>query len=199
MSAVKNIRTEEPRPPKVSARTLVRWLRHAAQRRYEWQLRPAYWHLRRHLLSLDFWLGKGIFRSKKQARESIESASIVAGILRTIVGQATAAIVLVGGLWFLDRYVPTVAAIQIKTDLYASLLSTVAQVSGVFLGLYFTAVSVVASTVYARVPGDVRSVLMREKVGTVYVRMVALLGAASILLLAMTAGGVQPHVLCAFR
>src|SRR5439155_4747912 len=64
---------------------------------------------------------------KKQARESIESASIVAGILRTIVGQATAAIVLVAGLWFLDRYAPTVAAIQIKKDLYASLLSTVAQ------------------------------------------------------------------------
>lgn len=186
---------EEPGPPKVGVHTLVRWLRHAPQRRYEWQLRRVYWRLRRNLLGLEFWLGKGIFRSKKQVRESIESASILASMLRTIVSQATVAIVLVAALWFLDRYVPTVAAIPINKELYASLLSTMAQVSGVFLGLYFTAVSVVASTVYARVPGDVRSVLMQEKVGTVYVRLVALLGAASILLLAMTAGGVQPHFL----
>ena len=187
--------TDEPRPPRIDARTVVRWVRHAPQRRYEWQLRPIYWRLRRRLLTLDFWLGKGIFSGKKQARESVEAASIVAGILRTIAGQAIVAIGLIAGLWFLDRYVPTAATFPIKPDVYANLLSTVAQISGVFLGLYFTAVSVVASTIYARVPGDVRSVLMQEKVGTVYIRLVALLGATATLLLAMTAGGVHPHVL----
>jgi hypothetical protein len=151
--------------------------------------------VRRRLLTLDFWLGKGIFSGKKQARESVEAASIVAGILGTIVGQAIVAIGAISGLWFLDRYMPAAVTFPIKPDVYANLLSTVAQISGVFLGLYFTAMSVVASTIYARVPGDVRSVLMQEKVGTVYIRLVALLGAAATLLLAMTAGGVQPHVL----
>jgi len=124
-----------------------------------------------------------------------ESVSIVGGILWAIVGQTVLAVLLVASLWLLDQHNPKVMAIQINKDIYTSLLSTLAQVSGVFLGLYFTAVSVVASTVYARVPGDVRSVLMQEKVGTVYIRLVALLAAVSTMLLAMTAGGMQPHLL----
>ncbi len=144
---------------------------------------------------MDFWLAKGVFRAKKQLRESAESASIAGGILRTIVGQTLLAVVLVAGLWLIDGHIAKLIAIQINKDVYASLLSTLAHVSGVFLGLYFTAVSVVASTVYARVPGDVRSVLMQEKVGTVYIRLVALLAAVSTMLLATTASGMQPRLL----
>jgi hypothetical protein len=56
---------------------------------------------------------------------------------------------------------------------YGNLFSSLAQIAGVFLGLYFTAVSVVASTVYARVQGDVRSLLLRDKVGNHYIGIVA--------------------------
>ncbi|HYX48809.1 MAG TPA: hypothetical protein VE843_03655, partial [Ktedonobacteraceae bacterium] len=78
---------------------------------------------------------------------------------------------------------------------FATTLSTFIQVAGTFLGLYFAAVSVVISTVYARVQGDVRSLLMRDKVGDRYIHIVAMLGAASALLLGSMALGRQPGVL----
>ena len=44
-----------------------------------------------------------------------------------------------------------------------SVFGTIAQIAGVFLALYFTAVSAIVSSVYANVPGDVRLLLTREK------------------------------------
>ncbi|MCI0407260.1 MAG: hypothetical protein L0191_01640 [Acidobacteria bacterium] len=87
------------------------------------------------------------------------------------------------------------AAEGIDGSTYVSILTTLAEIAGVFLGLYFTAVSIVASTVYARVPGDVRSVLTQEKVGNVYIRTVALLAAVATLMLVARATGYQPGLL----
>ena len=70
-----------------------------------------------------------------------------------------------------------------------------AQISGVFLGLYFAGVSIVVSTVYSQIPSDVRSLLLREKVGNAYINLVALLGALAVLILAKTALGFAPAVL----
>src|SRR5574337_1515002 len=131
--------TNEPIRPRQTLRAFMRWLRSAPQRRYEWQLQPGYWRLRRCLLGVEFWLGKSVFRAKKELRESTESVSIAGGILWAIVGQTVLAVLLVAGLWLLDQHNPKVVAIEINKDIYTSLLSSVAQVSGVFLGLYFTA------------------------------------------------------------
>src|SRR5205823_1716866 len=68
-----------------------------------------------------------------------------------------------------------------NSDQLRQLLNTVVQIAGLFLTLYFTAISLIASTVYARVPGDVRTLAVDEKVGNVYIRLVAVLGALAIL------------------
>jgi hypothetical protein len=66
---------------------------------------------------------------------------------------------------------------------YASLLSTVVQTGGIFLTLYFTTLSLVASTSYARVSNDVRAAVIREKGGSVYLRHVEFVVGYSLLLL----------------
>ena len=76
-----------------------------------------------------------------------------------------------------------------------SLFGTVAQIAGIFLGLYFTAVSAIAAAVYADVPGEVRLVLLREKVGNVYIRTVAFLGAFALILLSAITLGVRVGLL----
>jgi hypothetical protein len=81
-----------------------------------------------------------------------------------------------------------------NSEHYASLFAAFAQIAGAFLALYFTAVSVVVSTAYARVQGDVRSIVLRDKVSNAYVSLVAMLGAASTILLAALALGRLPSV-----
>ena len=72
---------------------------------------------------------------------------------------------------------------------YAVLLQSVAAVTGVFLALYFTAVSTVAATVYTEVPHDIRNLMLRDKLGNFYVRVVAFLSALALFLLVEEASG----------
>jgi hypothetical protein len=72
---------------------------------------------------------------------------------------------------------------------YAILLQSVAAVTGVFLALYFAAVSTVAATVYSEVPHDIRDLMLRDKLGNFYVRAVAFLSALAIFLLVEQASG----------
>jgi len=57
-----------------------------------------------------------------------------------------------------------------KPDVYASWLGTLAQIGGVFIALYFTAVTAAAAAIYAQVPNNVRDLLARERWGNVYIR-----------------------------
>src|SRR5437773_6242496 len=93
------------------------------------------------------------------------------------------------GVGFLTRHSPSLAsdfAALVKTisdnyDHIQNFLNTIVQLAGLFLTLYFTAISLIASAVYARVPGDVRTLAVDEKVGNLYIRLVAVLGALAIL------------------
>jgi len=57
---------------------------------------------------------------------------------------------------------------------YVSVAAAIAQTLGAILGLYFTAIGVVVTGVYSRVPTDVRSLAIREQVGVRYLRTIAL-------------------------
>jgi hypothetical protein len=57
---------------------------------------------------------------------------------------------------------------------YVSWLGTIAQVGGVFIALYFTAVTAAAGAIYAQVPNNIRDLLARERVGNVYIRYLTL-------------------------
>lgn len=61
----------------------------------------------------------------------------------------------------------------ISQEAQRDFLATLGQVSAAFLALYFTAISVVVSTAYARAPGNIRSLIMREEVGSFYFGILA--------------------------
>jgi hypothetical protein len=81
----------------------------------------------------------------------------------------------------------------ISASAYSILLQSVAGVTGVFLALYFTAVNTVAATVYTTVPHDIRELMVRDRLGNAYVRMVAYLTALAIFLLIVQASGGHPY------
>lgn len=181
--------------------TFKRWLRSKPQRIYEWQFSPYYWKLKAGWQRIKFTFETRLFNFRSTTRGQLESFSILREILRAIVWPAVFAIifviVLVGINYLLEPYI-IASQIQFLNNLNQEtskdILGIIAQVAGVFLALYFTAVSVVASTVYARVPGEIRELLTKEKVGHLYIQIVALTVAVAILLLGKSAFGVSINV-----
>jgi len=179
-----------------------------------WKASPSYWKLKRRWENYRFRLRRFLFRLRFRAQNEKESLSALREILVNLVKPILIASIIIIGLdvvefvlvnqeirtssppWSLhDTLVVLRSYIQKDRAIYANALSALIQISGTFLGLYFAAISVVISTVYARVQGDVRSLVMRDKAGDRYVGLIAMLGVASSLLMGAMALGRQPGVL----
>lgn len=78
----------------------------------------------------------------------------------------------------------------LNADAELGYLTTLGQVSAGMLALYFTAISVVASTGYATVPGDIRALIMQNQVGNFYFRVLTLFAATTVVMLAALAFGI---------
>jgi hypothetical protein len=91
----------------------------------------------------------------------------------------------------LDQAAPGIAEAlhvdHLRPGTYDVLLETVAGVAGVFIGLYFTAVTAVAAAVYIRVPDDLRSLIIEDRIGSSYVAWVAVTAGFSVVLLSIHA------------
>ena len=185
-----------------------RWVRRQWPRTYEWQATAFYWAVTRQWRAKEFQTQKLQYSAIAWLRTRKESTLLLLQIFQTVFGQVLLATALVVGLEVLESFllnrgglVPGLSAaherlgLQLRGSSYTSILVALAQISGIFLGLYFTAVSIVASTVYARVSTDVRALLVREKVGDLYIKLVALLGALAVLVLAKNSLGFAPNVL----
>lgn len=100
---------------------------------------------------------------------------------------------------FIGRLAECLGVIRDKVIADAStvnaLLSILASVSGIFLGLYFTAISVVASAGYTHTPATLRELLLKEKVGNYYIRALTVLMASSLFLLGVGAYGYRAGAL----
>lgn len=176
---------------------------------YRAQHNRTYWRARAIAGRLVFRLKAGLFQLVGFFRATRESGAILYGIGRVIAFSGLAAVGLVGILSTLERILfanlsllPEELANWLRSlatstrfEALDSVLLTLLQVIGVFLGLYFTAVSVVASTVYARVQADIRDLLTREKVGNSYLRLLVLVAAMSLTILAASVIGHQPGIL----
>jgi hypothetical protein len=201
----------------VSAFHLFHPKRSRAQRAYKRQFSKFTLVVRERYQFLLFLFGKYRFEVGNWFQEQRAAIFMLVHFMRTIFGPSLLAVILVvalevlerlllfpeGSFWhfalslgfvhqlklLLNHFGITPGRIQFDDSTYVSLVSTVAQIAGIFLGLYFTAVGVVVSSVYSRVPGDVRALLVQEKTGNLYIKIVALLCAVAVLLLAFHALG----------
>ena len=100
-------------------------------------------------------------------------------------------------LWIAPRLqdVAILRLLQLSSDAYSGLATGIVELTGAFLALYYAAVTVVASTVYADVEDDVRRLLVDEAFGNFYFRIVALLGVVAVLVAGMLVLGYVPSFL----
>ena len=75
---------------------------------------------------------------------------------------------------------------------YGTLLATIAGIGGVFIGLYYTAISAVGGAIYSRVPNNVRDLLAQDRIGNVYMRFLAVVTYLSVIMLALRTAGLAP-------
>ena len=99
--------------------------------------------------------------------------------------------------WIRDSNVGKYLLHSLDGDAYVQMLATIAGVTGVFLGLYFTAVSTVISNTYSYVSGDIRELILKDRLGNIYVKLVAFLTALAVVLLSFSAADVSPPRLAA--
>lgn len=181
-------------------RTCYRWIRNPLLRRFEWQNHAAYWRVRLLTDRIRFRYHRQLFHTKSELRELGEKRSAFFGVLRAILSQAVVALAVVVALLVLDRFLPLPTPprlnIAVKPDAVLTLMSTLAQISATLLGLYFAAVSLVASTSYNRVSGEVRALVVGEEVGSFYFGFLAQFAGLTILLTVCHATGFTLGLWC---
>lgn len=157
-----------------------------------------YWQVRKLAASAKFRLHRRAFVIKAGVAETRDKCSIIWEILFRIACKAAIAVGSVAILVAIEKAFPLLSEPfnwKIEPDAEYSFLATMSQVSATMLGLYFTAVSLVASTAYARVPGNVRAMIVEEQVGNFYFAFLAHFAATSVVMLATVSLGVPIGVL----
>jgi len=182
---------------------------------FKLQRNRLFWNLRYHINLAKFLLNKIFFKAGEGERNLKESLSITHKLIRSVAFSILFAFLIVFALegveriliYFLGRSDLMLfrnltslidrmhASLSAFGDSLVALLSTIASVSGVFIGLYFTAISVVASSEYAKVPNNLRDLLLKERAGNIYINSLSTLMAVSIILLGFKLCGGQPGIL----
>jgi len=155
----------------------------------------AFWRIRSRWQQLKFQILSRIFRVKYSAGEERTNAKILLQFFAVTGGLLLFAVTFALTLQILELVFINYLIVRWplpKADLYSSWLAALAQISGVFIALYFTAVTAAASAIYAQVPNNVRDLLARERVGNVYIRYLTFATFVPICLIVLQLLGYEP-------
>jgi hypothetical protein len=177
---------------------LVRtWARFRHLRSYELQSFASYWRWKRGQWLLAFQFKKRRFKARSLLRDAAESVTIFSQVMRRIFWSLIFSLVLVFVFAVLDhhlkvwnpKWIPTWLHRGLEKEAQRDFFTALGGISAAFLTLYFTALSVVVSTAYARAPGKIRSLIIREEVGSLYFGILAqFAGVVTIMLTALAFG-----------
>lgn len=155
----------------------------------------AYWRARALVNKTLFRATRRAFSVRAWARDTHSAASLIVQLGRTIAGQVFVAVAVIAIAVAAERLASRYTSFRLPVPASSGgsvrdVLNTIAQIAGIVLTLYYTALSVVISTAYANVATDLRTLIVREKSSYVYVKLLALTCAGSLILLAVDSFGV---------
>lgn len=160
-----------------------------------------------------YWLGWLNFRRLRinfQLKDKLSNATAEAlywrNLSKSVVLPITFAILLSFALYALEQNLSLLTNIgwvgnsfigkfllqPLDKDTYVQMLTVIAGVMGVFLGLYFTAISTAISNTYSSDLGAVLRELIIRDTGNRYIKLVEFLAALSVVLLAFSTTGAAP-------
>ena len=155
------------------------------------------WRLRSIGLQSVFYASRFRLGATELLKEEVAASRLIRAFVPITFMQVLLAVGTVVLLQVTDPYLrSSYAMLQWPTDvdngLYGTLLGAIASIGGVFIGLYFAALTSVAAASYARYPSAVRNLLSAERVGGVYIRALAYITCLALLLLTMRVLGYPP-------
>ncbi len=155
--------------------------------------RKSYWLIKKWLDEkpvFSFW--SQLFRADYNLNNSKDSARLLWPTLWPFVRTLVYSVFIIA-IFEIYSYLLPVDQNIFGSDATNTLLSAIASVAGVFLGLYFTAVSGIASNFLLRATQNIRRHFLSTPVGEQYVQTVALTGIVSIFYLAAKSFGHPIH------
>ena len=155
-----------------------------------------FWKTRRTLSHFAFINYRTLFRVRHRIREEkATTKSLMGDILGNLLWVTCIAIVLqVSNPYFVAWLTERGFTIS-KGSSYGTLLATVIGAGGVFIGLYYAAISNVCSAIYARAANSIQDLLIHERVGIAYIRFIAMFTFFGVCLFVFHAVGGEPIIL----
>src|SRR5258708_6886438 len=136
--------------------------------------RPRQWRQLDRRRRRRLWWSRGWLTVRDRTAQIRQDGRILAGLVRDILVAAlgtAAAVAGLGGLAPAVRHLLRLGTLFKPVDpaSYGAFVGVAVGAEAVFLALFFTTVGVIASTTYARVPGEIRGLFVRERTSLIYV------------------------------
>jgi hypothetical protein len=162
-----------------------------------------FWSLRATTKRLIFKLQTLRYKFIYGFREEKDNILSMGSLTKIAVTQLLFAILISILLQVVDHYLlPYYKELNInipEDGLYGTLFSAISAIGGVFIGLYYAGISAVGSSIYSKVPNEVRNLLANEKIGFVYMRLLSFTTFISFCFIAMRALGLpRNHIAIPF-
>ena len=158
-----------------------------------------FWKTRNALSRFGFFCYRTLFGMKHHVREGSTTVKSWLTFLWVVLGKLVLAILLTALLQFINPHFTTwftkIGFTIPKESNYGTLLGAVIGVGGVFIALYYAAVSTIGSAIYAKFPTNIRDLLAHEKIGNAYMRLLALMTFFGVCLLIFHTVGLEPIIL----
>lgn len=137
----------------------------------------AFWWARSLGYKIFFWIGAKVFRYQFDARDKKDDFIGLRHLFQITQVQLLLALVFAIFLQIVDPvvydfYKLTFLKIPDDSD-YVTFLVTISGIGGVFIGLYYAAISTIAGSIYAKVPNNIRDLLAQERIGNVYMHFLS--------------------------
>lgn len=133
-----------------------------------------FWKIRNLIIRFKFWIESKFYYIKYRIRDKRENTSSYFELLRITLSGFLFSILCVVILVKVDPvFFPIYKYFDIKIpngDEYVSFFATVSGIGGVFIGLYYAAISTVSASAYSQVANNIRALLLKERIGNVYMR-----------------------------
>lgn len=158
----------------------------------------SFWRARTFWKRGSFLFARRIWRTRAAEQEYRDDAHLLGQFFWLTLGQLSFAILATVALQVIELvlvpYVFSLHGVWGPPDpqVYTSWLLALAQIGGVFLALYFTALTAAAAAIYSQLPEHIRNLLAEEPVGNVYIRLLTFTTFAPLCLVALTNFGFLP-------
>ena len=157
-----------------------------------------FWKIRNAFLHIGFFCYRTLFGMKHHVKEGSTTVKSWLTFLWVVLGKLVLVILLTALLQFTNPHFTSSFTkigftIPEESD-YGTLLGAVIGVGGVFIALYYAAVSTIGSAIYAKFPNNIRDLLAHEKLGSAYMRLLALITFFGVCLLIFHTAGLEPII-----